>query len=262
MLDRLLDSHDFWILAVVNPDGYEYSHTTYRYWRKNRVPNSNGYCNGVDLNRNYGFRFSKSGASRQQCAEIYHGMTAFSQRENRAILEVLTPVRQRVQLFFTMHAYGQYILMPFGYRQFTYPLPIHKYYRMQCVAMRAGHAMQLVNNRAYQRGTAADLMYEASGTSDDWAHGSMGIPYSFTVELPDTGTYGFELAPSYIVSVGQEVVVGLTRMLETIARLESRDGDDYLRRCCPGVRGESTRDDYYGSNVNTGQDPEIISVCN
>lgn len=33
----------------------------------------------------------------------------------------------------------------------------------------------------------------ASGGSDDWAKGGAGIPYSYTVELRDTGRYGFEL---------------------------------------------------------------------
>ena len=79
MLEEILDTHDLWILSVVNPDGYEYSHTTYRYWRKNRVPNRNGYCNGVDLNRNYGFKFGNLGASPDFCSDIHHGMTPFSQ---------------------------------------------------------------------------------------------------------------------------------------------------------------------------------------
>jgi hypothetical protein len=33
----------------------------------------------------------------------------------------------------------------------------------------------------------------ASGGSDDWAKGGAGIPYSYTVELRDTGNFGFEL---------------------------------------------------------------------
>lgn len=33
----------------------------------------------------------------------------------------------------------------------------------------------------------------ASGGSDDWAKGGAGIPYSYTVELRDTGKFGFEL---------------------------------------------------------------------
>jgi hypothetical protein len=33
----------------------------------------------------------------------------------------------------------------------------------------------------------------ASGGSDDWAKGGAGIPYSYAVELRDTGDFGFLL---------------------------------------------------------------------
>ena len=38
---------------------YEYSHTTDRLWRKNRNPNPStfGFCPGVDLNRNFGYKW-------------------------------------------------------------------------------------------------------------------------------------------------------------------------------------------------------------
>ncbi|TKR69520.1 hypothetical protein L596_021668 [Steinernema carpocapsae] len=46
-----------YVLPVVNPDGYEYSRTKDRFWRKNRRPaecgNPYDCCQGVDLNRNF-----------------------------------------------------------------------------------------------------------------------------------------------------------------------------------------------------------------
>lgn len=33
----------------------------------------------------------------------------------------------------------------------------------------------------------------ASGCSDDWAKGAANIPYSYTVEMRDTGRFGFQL---------------------------------------------------------------------
>ncbi|KAH9504245.1 hypothetical protein Btru_064440, partial [Bulinus truncatus] len=48
----MLDKFDWFIIPVANPDGYEYSHTTYRLWRKNRRPITTR-CAGVDLNRNF-----------------------------------------------------------------------------------------------------------------------------------------------------------------------------------------------------------------
>lgn len=47
-----LQNLDWHVLLVANPDGYEYSHTTDRLWRKNR--SRPGICSGTDLNRNFG----------------------------------------------------------------------------------------------------------------------------------------------------------------------------------------------------------------
>ena len=42
------------IMPMTNPDGYHYSHTEDRFWRKNRAPPLPGSnCTGVDLNRNF-----------------------------------------------------------------------------------------------------------------------------------------------------------------------------------------------------------------
>ena len=48
-------------------------------------------------------------------------------------------------------------------------------------------------------------MYRAGGTSLDWSLGKLGIPYSFTMELRDTGTFNFLLPPHQIEESGQEV---------------------------------------------------------
>ena len=43
------------VIPVMNPDGYDYSFKTDRYWRKNRAPPSeNSNCSGVNLNSNFG----------------------------------------------------------------------------------------------------------------------------------------------------------------------------------------------------------------
>lgn len=47
--NQIFDRH---IVPVLNPDGYEYTHTCDRMWRKNRARHE-GACVGVDLNRNF-----------------------------------------------------------------------------------------------------------------------------------------------------------------------------------------------------------------
>jgi murein tripeptide amidase MpaA len=51
---ELVDNADWVIVPNVNPDGYVYSWTTDRLWRKNRRY-INETCTGVDLNRNFGY---------------------------------------------------------------------------------------------------------------------------------------------------------------------------------------------------------------
>lgn len=52
--DKLLEKVDWVIIPNVNPDGYVYTHTEDRFWRKNRRA-VNYTCSGIDLNRNYDY---------------------------------------------------------------------------------------------------------------------------------------------------------------------------------------------------------------
>jgi murein tripeptide amidase MpaA len=61
----LVESLDWYITVVLNPDGYEYSHTKNRMWRKNRRPAlckkvylNRICCAGVDLNRNFDWHWA------------------------------------------------------------------------------------------------------------------------------------------------------------------------------------------------------------
>jgi len=76
---------DYYILPVVNPDGYEYSFTSERLWRKNRRKVSSVNCSGVDLNRNFGYRWGGKGTSRNVCHDTYSGTGPFSEPETDAI---------------------------------------------------------------------------------------------------------------------------------------------------------------------------------
>ena len=93
------------LVPVLNPDGYEYSRTKDRYWRKNRRKNSGSKCDegilhhgfedaangvmvdsyGVDLNRNFGKGFGEGGASTDPCSIFYTGPEAFSEPESAAL---------------------------------------------------------------------------------------------------------------------------------------------------------------------------------
>lgn len=55
---RIAEDYDWYIFPVTNPDGYEYSHTSDRQWRKTRSV-QNFLCRGADPNRNWGYNFMR-----------------------------------------------------------------------------------------------------------------------------------------------------------------------------------------------------------
>ncbi|KAL3102220.1 hypothetical protein niasHS_003629 [Heterodera schachtii] len=122
----LVESIDWYIVPVLNPDGYEYSHTKNRMWRKNRRPAfcrqqyfNRICCSGVDLNRNFDWFWSTTGSSADPCHETYHGPSAFSEPEARSVRDFLED--HSVKAFFTLHSYSQLWLIPYGHKRRNYP---------------------------------------------------------------------------------------------------------------------------------------------
>lgn len=75
---NLAETYEWYILPVTNPDGYVYSWTNNRLWRKNRKPSTNILCIGTDLNRNWDNFFNQGGTSMNPCSDTYAGEFAFS----------------------------------------------------------------------------------------------------------------------------------------------------------------------------------------
>ena len=67
----LLDKFDVYIMPSMNPDGYEYTRSYDRMWRKTRSRNPGYSCRGVDPNRNWGYNWGLKGASTNPCDGNY-----------------------------------------------------------------------------------------------------------------------------------------------------------------------------------------------
>ena len=75
---------------------------------------------------------------------------------------------------------------------------------------------------SYQVGSAAKMLYPASGGSDDWAKGGANIKYSYTVELPDTGRHHFLLPPARISATVREAARAVRAMAAELVRRRNR----------------------------------------
>merc|ERR1712226_431986 len=201
---RAIQAVDWYVAPLLNPDGYEYSHTNDRMWRKNRAPPPSGSsCFGVDLNRNWDtIGFGLGATSTNPCRETYRGSEASSEPETKAVATALLAIKDKVRIYLSFHSYGQYWLTSWGYKT-SLPLDNDKLVRL---GRQAVEAIQCVTpSRRYTIGSAGAIFYIAGGASDDYAKATAHIPYSFTVELPDTGSNGFILPANQISTVGREL---------------------------------------------------------
>ncbi|XP_017881927.2 carboxypeptidase B-like [Ceratina calcarata] len=196
----LLSHVDWYILPVLNPDGYEFTHTktANRLWRKTRS-NTGSSCKGVDGNRNYDMEWMTIGASNNPCSDTYAGPKPFSEVENQHLRDFILARKANIKAYLTFHSYGQYILYPWG---FTSKVPANEP-ELRNLAISCANAIAKFRKTKYTYGTSANHLYPAAGGSDDWAMGKAGINLSYTYELPG-GNSGFLLPPSEIKAVGTE----------------------------------------------------------
>lgn len=109
---EIFDKYDLYVLPLANPDGYEYSHSKDRLWRKTRSNHKNFGCVGVDPNRNWGYHWGGQGASGDPCDETYYGPSAFSEPETKAIRDFIMARKTSMKVsilniakFFLLHPF-------------------------------------------------------------------------------------------------------------------------------------------------------------
>ncbi|XP_068804196.1 carboxypeptidase A1-like [Struthio camelus] len=194
----ILDSMDIFFEIVTNPDGFAYTHSSNRLWRKTRSINAGSSCIGVDPNRNWDAGFGGPGSSSNPCSQTYHGPYAHSESEVRAIVDFILR-HGNVKAAISIHSYSQMLMFPYGYK--TAPAPDHQ--ELNDLAAKAVRDLAAVYGTQYTYGSTIDTIYQAAGTTIDWAYDN-GVKYSFTFELRDTGHHGFLLPASQIVPTATE----------------------------------------------------------
>jgi len=204
-LQKRLNQTELWIAPMVNPDGYVYSWSVDRWWRKNRRPVGSGYY-GVDLNRNYGYHWGGSGASPDPSDETYRGPSAFSEKETQALRDLM--LARQFHASMSYHNYSQLVLWPWGYT--TAPAPDAS--TLSSLGSQMASLICAVHGYYYTPEQAAQL-YLTSGSSDDWFYGAEGV-FAYTTEVRPLGYPYFELPPDQIVPTFEENLPAAMKIID------------------------------------------------
>ncbi|KAH7014258.1 zinc carboxypeptidase [Microdochium trichocladiopsis] len=209
-----LDKYDFYIFPFVNPDGFVYSQVADRLWRKNRQPPPtsapNQTCLGRDINRNWEFGWDSNplGASTNPCSQTYKGVAPADTPENKGLDTFVRKIRdaQGIKLFIDWHSYGQYILSPFGYKETLYAPELGKWTKAAAMVSEAIRDSDRGANggKTYVFGPSGATLYTTTGAAPDHVYATGRAEFSYTIELRDTGNFGFVLPATEIRPTARE----------------------------------------------------------
>jgi murein tripeptide amidase MpaA len=231
-----VDKYDFYIFPVVNPDGFVYTQTNNRLWRKNRQTVSSSTCVGRDINRNWPYQWSvPGGASTDPCDETFKGLVGGDATENKVLLAYTNKIQAaqgvqvrcvlllsrfflfkcsnmsgNSQLYIDVHSYSQLFMTPYGY---SCTAVAKNNNILQSLAKGVAAAIKAVYGTTYQYGPICSTIYQATGSSVDYVADVTGAKYVFTIELRDTGTNGFVLPASQILPTAVETYAGFRYLL-------------------------------------------------
>ncbi|MFI5311728.1 MAG: M14 family zinc carboxypeptidase [Gemmatimonadales bacterium] len=194
-LDSLLQTRDIWVVPVANPDGYQYTFTNDRLWRKTRSPQAGGAV-GVDMNRNHrqNWGLDDAGSSPDPSSDIYRGPSPASEIEVRNIEAFHAAHPPAVSVSY--HTYAGLLLYPPGavYGQLPTDRPIYR--TLAGTNLHSAVTDHVVgSSRSFYAPSSAWMLYSTNGEYNDWAATKYGT-VSFTPEMSSGYTagdyYGFE----------------------------------------------------------------------
>ncbi|XP_064089093.1 carboxypeptidase B-like [Macrobrachium nipponense] len=149
------------------------------------------------------------GASSDPCNQVYKGTSAFTEAESKTLRDVMLPLNGKVKAYITLHSFGQYILYRWSYStQVKHPLTTNMDTAAKAMAGQIKNKTQAV----YRVGNGAVTLYPAAGTSADWVSYAMNVTYAYTIELRDTGSYGFTLPASQILPTVRDAWEAISRL--------------------------------------------------
>ncbi|CDW88577.1 zinc carboxypeptidase family [Stylonychia lemnae] len=144
--------------------------------KKNRNPGtSNTKCPddlqvGVDLNRNYAYKFSykDSGSSSNPCAEDYRGPSAFSEPETKNIQNFLQQQDGKIMIALNLHSWGNLLIQPFNYDLDTHNLDLEQNYPTFAKMYHDFNNDSSLPKGMLKGNAMQSIFYDANGEASDW----------------------------------------------------------------------------------------------
>ncbi|MGD2109581.1 MAG: M14 family metallocarboxypeptidase, partial [Phycisphaerae bacterium] len=206
----LMDEVVFYIVPIVNADGYVYAWDVERLWRKNRRDNG-GSCFGVDNNRNWGFNWGDDASSSSDpCGQTFRGGGPFSEPETQVLRDFIL-AHPRILAHMDVHSYGQDLFSPYGEISGQPPEPDRTTFQTLNAELSA--AIFAVHGMVYDARPSTSYL---SGGCAVWTYNDRDI-LSWTLELRDEGTYGFLLPADQIIPTCEENFEGVKVLAGYIA---------------------------------------------
>jgi hypothetical protein len=185
---KLLQSTELWFVPVMNPDGYEYTFTNERLWRKNlRDNNGDGITqvgDGVDPNRNYPshWGYDNEGSSPIPSSDTYRGPSPASEPETQAGIRLFNLAK--AEFMVNYHSNGRWLLYNDGWQVGTPTADDPIYYAL------SGNLDEPAID-GFHPGLSSDVLYITNGEIDGYAQEKTGT-LAWTPELsPGCPTCGF-----------------------------------------------------------------------
>ncbi|HEY0638652.1 MAG TPA: M14 family zinc carboxypeptidase [Pseudonocardiaceae bacterium] len=227
-ITNLVNTREFWIIPMFNPDGSSYDIATgsYRSWRKNRQPNAGSTAVGTDINRNWGYQWGCCGGSSGSTgSETYRGPFAWSTPEVQRLRDFILSRRvggvQQIKVAIDIHSYSELILWPFGYRTADTGADMTLDERNTFATI----GQQMAATNGYTPEQASDL-YIVDGGSIDWMFHDQDI-FAFVFELYPVGGAGFyppdeQIAPQ--TARNREAILMLSEYADCVYRAIGKEG--------------------------------------
>jgi len=199
---RLLSMIDIHYVPVLNVDGFLYTHSNNRMWRKNR---RGGY--GVDLNRNWKAGWG-SGSSTNRNSEVFRGESPMSEPECQAVDKYIRD-NPSIRYGIDFHSFSEVLLRPWGKQSTVTPDETF----LRDFGQSVVNAVNQVFARRYKNWRAAQL--GIGNGLDDQMYEEYKMISGFTMELRPSSSFGggFHLPPDQILDCGKENLAGVLKLM-------------------------------------------------